>query len=97
MVRLPVHADVHQSVPASPSIAFEAGLPEAVESALACPDSAQLTTGAPPGPEVAAAAPGRLTSSGVASKAGTVTAASRRIKAGYFRWNAASMVLSIQT
>src|SRR3984885_3251693 len=49
--RLPVQADVHQSGPASPSIAFEAGEPVSVEFAVACPDSAQLTAGtAPPWP-----------------------------------------------
>src|ERR1039458_8469269 len=41
--RLPVYDPVHQSVPASPSMALEAGSPDSVEVALACPASAQLT------------------------------------------------------
>src|SRR5215831_11655012 len=42
MVSVPSHALGHHSVPASPSIAFDAGSPVCDESALAWPDSAQL-------------------------------------------------------
>ncbi len=67
MVRVPSHEFGHQSVPASPSAAFDAGFPDWDESALAWPDSAQLM----PGPcadgqslcepvRVAAAVPARL-------------------------------------
>src|ERR1700722_18864635 len=45
MVRVPSQEFGHQSVPASPSIAFDAGSPDWEESALACPDSAQLMPG----------------------------------------------------
>ncbi len=45
MVRVPSQEFGHQSVPASPSIAFDAGSPDWAESALACPDSAQLMLG----------------------------------------------------
>src|SRR5689334_24035228 len=45
MVRVPSHAFGHQSVPASPSMAFEAGSPDWDESALAWPDSAQSMLG----------------------------------------------------
>ena len=39
-VSVPSHALGHHSVPASPSIAFDAGSPDCAESALAWPDSA---------------------------------------------------------
>ena len=77
--RLPVHAPVHQSVPASPSIAFDAGFPDSVESALACPDSAQLTAGTLCGPAAPAcgdtAEPERPAISGRTSRAGTAVSA----------------------
>src|SRR5437773_9153993 len=65
MVRVPSHAFGHQSVPASPSMAFEAGSPGWDESALACPDSAQSMPGPcllpllPAGAARGCAAPGR--------------------------------------
>src|ERR1035438_1371804 len=83
--RLPVHDEVHQSVPASPSIALAAGLADSEEVALACPDSAQLTVGAAgraselrltaPGE---AAAPASPAISGSARTAGSAVAASAR-------------------
>ena len=47
-VRVPVQPDVHQSVPASPSIAFDAGWADSAVVAVAVdePASAQLTVGA---------------------------------------------------
>jgi hypothetical protein len=84
--RLPVHDEVHQSVPASPSIAFAAGLADSEEVALACPDSAQSTAGAAArGPELRWAAPGEVVApaspaiSGSASTAGSAVAASARL------------------
>src|SRR6266513_3733840 len=44
--RLPVQSEGHQPVPASPSIAADAGVLAPDEVALACPDRAQLTVGA---------------------------------------------------
>jgi hypothetical protein len=49
-VSVPVQPEVHQSVPASPSIALAAGLAGSAVVALAEPDSAQFTVGAAPGP-----------------------------------------------
>ena len=46
--RVPVYDDVHQSVPASPSMAFAAGLPDSSLVAVAVPDSAQFTVGGGP-------------------------------------------------
>src|SRR6202044_1348344 len=48
--RLPVQDAVHQSVPASPSIAFAARLADSDEVALACPDRAQSMVGPAPRP-----------------------------------------------
>ena len=47
-VRVPVQPEVHQSVPASPSIAFDAGWPDSAVVAVAVDAlaSAQLTVGA---------------------------------------------------
>jgi hypothetical protein len=77
--RFPVHDPVHQSVPASPSIAFDAGFPDSVESALACPDSAQLTPGTLFGPGSPAcgdtAEPDRPAISGRTSSAGATASA----------------------
>src|SRR5580704_3279145 len=81
-VSVPVHAEVHQSVPASPSMAFDAGSPDSVESALAVPDSAQFTVGAAPpgGPSPAACTrAAELVSSGTSSTAGSAVMASRRL------------------
>ena len=77
--RLPVHAPVHQSVPASPSIALDAGLPDSVEVAVAWPDSAQLTVGADCGPGWPAcgdtAEPDTPAISGTTSRAGAAVSA----------------------
>src|SRR5439155_27061096 len=70
ITRLPVHDDVHQSVPASPSIAFDAGALDFADVALACPDSPQLITGTPGRPSAAPWAAAR-----VAPCAATVPAA----------------------
>ncbi len=81
-VSVPVQAEVHQSVPASPSIAFDAGLPDSVESALADPDRAQFTVGtAPPGGPSPAACTraAELVSSGTSRTAGSAVTASRRL------------------
>ena len=83
--RLPVQAEVHQSVPASPSIAFGAGSPVSVELAVACPDSAQLTVGtAPAWPASLGAATARddgivtAATRGTTRTTGTAVIASRR-------------------
>ena len=46
---VPVYDEVHQSVPASPSMAFPAGSLDSSLVAVAVPDSAQFTVGADPG------------------------------------------------
>src|ERR1022692_4398857 len=46
ITRLPVHDEVHQSVPASPSIALDAGWLDSDDEALAWPARARLTMGA---------------------------------------------------
>ena len=49
---------MHQSVPASPSIAFDAGLADSDEVALAWPDRAQSMVG--PAPRPGSAGPGAV-------------------------------------
>src|ERR1017187_10179279 len=44
--RLPVHDEVHQSVPASPSMALDAGAADSDDEALSWPARARLTMGA---------------------------------------------------
>src|SRR5215469_13668599 len=93
-VSVPSHALGHHSVPASPSIAFDAGSPDCAESALAWPDSAQLTPGADSGgqPSRLLAAFWRAARSAAATAAPVVTAAPRArgaplpAKAGPMRW-----------
>src|SRR5580658_3370186 len=83
---VPVQPDVHQSVPASPSIALDAGLPDSELVALAVPDKAQFTVGAGParpaatswaGPAWAGVVIMAMTASGTASVTAQAPAASR--------------------
>src|ERR1700677_3268556 len=85
---VPVQPDVHQSVPASPSIAFDAGSPDSALVALAVLDKAHCTVGAKPGPAPPARAvpPGcawagvvvmAMTASGIPSTTAQAPAASR--------------------
>ena len=68
-VRVPVQPAVHQSVPASPSIAFDAGWPDSVVVAVAVAElaSAQLTVGAAFGAAAARAGDGEEEAAAVTS------------------------------
>src|ERR1700722_19213779 len=83
-VRVPVNPEVHQSVPASPSMAPDAGLADSEFVALACPDSAQSMVGAGWCQSAAVAGragPGSPAAIGSAITAGSAVAARRRRKA----------------